>query len=803
MLEALSGAKLQTMEPDPRAAMERVQRTARHAARRAFADAVSSLPGTKTLFVEETLYDIRTSSALCVRAFADAKFLEEHGVRDVVPFPSIRAEKLLRVPRAAIFLLRGASARGASAIVNALRGRNSIPASSSGGTVGALKCLVLVTPRASPTVQRELQRDGAPPLRIKALPLGFLPYDADVLSLDWPTAYRDFVLNGDSSAIRAAARGLAAFGDLLKLEYAPIRSAGPAAVAVAEDLLETHGHRYARLGSRRIGHSGSEGSSHDPSSSAQNTAFIHRPFGGAFAQIMGSKSDVADDASIAESEFYAYSDVGSAVESGRSRSGRVGIGLKNDSRTEVSLVLIDRGVDIVSALLSQWTYEGLLDESLGLGNNTLVVPVGELKTDDASAVFRVPEGSTPEASIMTLKLRADSDKLFAQVRDMSYWAASSRIGEVASGVKEYYSARPERESAEIARVRDYVVGLKEKKSEHRRASEHLALAAEISARTFEHIPFKRRFEFERELIEGGNATVRKVYVGEAIARGESLQHVLRLACLWSVTSAGIERGVLDFVRREIVASYGLRVLPLLANLERAGLLRRSLRAAPQTSWLGIAGFGGSTTPNEVAPVVEPESSDLRSVRSYRSNATAGSRTPSRAASMSPMGSAGAPAIKSLEHSWQFARAALRLVTRYDPEHEDGSGDADKAAAPYLGYTPMSVRLIEAAMSSDGWSRLPPVAPHTALLPLGHAAVEHRAASLVTDATRDTEKGSKLRGAMLPFDTVVMFVGGVTRAEASAVRLAAKAAGKRVLIATTHVVSANEFISSFAEDGFYT
>lgn len=164
-----------------------------------------------------------------------------------MPFPSQRADKLLRAGaphRAVAFLLRGASARGALDLVRMLRTRRSNDPPPS-----PLKCIVLVIPRASPTVQRLFDRSGGPPLRAEPLPLGSLPYDADVLSLDWPSAYREFVLGGDSSAILAAARGLVSLPDSLRLRFAPVRSAGSAAAAVAEEILETHGHRYAKLGS--------------------------------------------------------------------------------------------------------------------------------------------------------------------------------------------------------------------------------------------------------------------------------------------------------------------------------------------------------------------------------------------------------------------------------------------------------------------------------------------------------------------------------------------------------------------------
>lgn len=79
--------------------------------------------GARALFIEVALHDTCTSSALCLRAFADPAFLAEHGVRKVVPLPSSRSDTLLCTvsPRAAVFLLLGASALGARNIIKALR----------------------------------------------------------------------------------------------------------------------------------------------------------------------------------------------------------------------------------------------------------------------------------------------------------------------------------------------------------------------------------------------------------------------------------------------------------------------------------------------------------------------------------------------------------------------------------------------------------------------------------------------------------------------------------------------------------
>jgi len=162
--------------------MERVQKAAATVAKRAFAAAISSVPGAKALFVEQALYDSRTATPLCLRAFADNAFLLEHGVRDVVPFPSKRAESVLlgpAPPRTVVFLLRGISARGALDVIRLLRARIPPPAKDNSSSSPAplppppLKCLVLVTPRTSSTIMRILNSlADSVHLRVEPLPLG-------------------------------------------------------------------------------------------------------------------------------------------------------------------------------------------------------------------------------------------------------------------------------------------------------------------------------------------------------------------------------------------------------------------------------------------------------------------------------------------------------------------------------------------------------------------------------------------------------------------------------------------------------
>lgn len=732
---------------------EQAQRTLESAARRALASALSPLPGPKALLVDPTLYIKRLSIASPLDLFTDPTFLREHGIRAIAPLtpapasnPSITLTNILSIP-SIILIIRGVNPSAARSAVNTIRTiRDAVKQESQSSGDPQTKFLILTTPRRSITVEKIIHHKGLYDVPIAPLPLGFLPFDADLVTLDWPDAYRQVVLDGDNSALLASAAALSSLSSILHLEYTTIRTAGAAATAVAEELLQTQGEMYAL--DTRDSVAGSPESSVTSSPVLGRGAFVSREaLIGALRRLEeGEEGDEDED----EDGMGRVAALGEDVEVG-------------SKRRSVNLVIIDRGVDAVTPMLTQGTYEGLLEESVWVHNNMMDLPISAIASEDAMSIFSSASGSAGAGAVRK-RLRGDVDPIFAELRDQNYYTAARQIGSVVNSVQEYYKARPGRETAEIAQVKEYVKGLKDVKSEHASATVHMAIAYEIMARTFNSYDFKRRYQFEKDMMEGSAAAGRRVYVSDMIARGESLCHVLRLCCLWSLTSSGIDVEEFDFIRKEILAIFGLGVLPLLANLERSGMFMRSVREQQQTNlpWIPFANFGGSDTGSVAGSVSSVAvTDDGRRYKTYRAVS---------------------------EYSWQFARAALRLLTDFDVDKPVTPGSGAAVAAPYSGYTPLSVRLVEAGLSDEGWGGLPHIVSHNSLLPPGHVTVEHRRGNL----------RQSLLGGDDGIDAVIVFVGGIARAEASAVRRAAQAKGVRALIATTAVMSPDDFVMSLTD-----
>lgn len=779
-------------------------------ARAQFAAALSSLPPVpKRLYIDDDLYCTATSSAPLLTFFTTADTLRKsHLITHILPLSAAAAHPT-PAPGCSVFLLRPSAlpARHVAAALAAAPG-------------AAGRSLVLVTPRRSRVVERVLTAAIATgTVRVAVLALGFLPFDDALVTLCWPRAFSQVVLEGNNSVILGAAAALRGLGDAIDADFDVIRTAGAAGAAVAEEYLIAAGRKVhakapvvdASEGypEHAVGGQGAAGKrdGDDAASIADGEGDGAARGDGQLAAIIPRELFGADEVSIgrvlAGTHLPSYDDVGATDDTNMS----VSSSQRSQRKRSVTLVIIDRNVDVVTPLLTQWTYEGLLDEAVGLlRGNVMDVGVDEFTSTDAaatlggdkpapSAATADPAAAEPQTSRRVQKrLRREGDPIFGQLRDLNYWAAARLLTSVASSVRAYYDARPGRDTAEIGKVKDYVRGLREVKSEHHSAAVHTAIAEEISARTFEKPAFKRRFELEREMLEGNSASGRRVLVHDAISRCEPLPHILRLCCLWSLTGGGVEYDAFEFLRREIIATYGLKVLPLLGSLERSGLLARAARVANTgaISWtpFGKFGFGGGG--NDADADADAGSAGSRGgAQGGGSGSGPGGVNIGSGGGKTPV----QPQSSVVGYSWQFVRAAMHLVTDFAPEAKDSGG----ISGPYSGYIPLTVRLMEAGVSDRGWGRLPRFAAHTLLLPPGHALGERSVASgtiaertgPVSSPPQERVGGLAGRGSR-EIEAVVLFVGGVARAEASAVRAAAAKAGKKVLIATTDVMGPDQF-----------
>ncbi|EFJ51049.1 hypothetical protein VOLCADRAFT_103690 [Volvox carteri f. nagariensis] len=562
---------------------------------------------------------------------------------------------------------------------------------------------VFFVPRCTKACERILEEEGVLGdfREIGEYCLDMVPYDDDVISLELDTAFYDCVCDGDSTPLYYTAAAITRLQLMFGL-IPRVQGKGPAATAVRDMCF-----RMRRESSRL-------------------PAVPPLACG-----INGAGGDSA---------------VGGFV------SGRID-----------RLILLDREVDLITPMMTQITFEGLVDEVIGIRYGSVPLQstdkrVGESGDSHGAAGGRGPTAPTPLNS---------TDPFYREFRDLPFHVATQRLQQYARDARREYS---ELGSKDLSVLKSFVKGLPKLEMLDR-----LSDVATPPADRVKQQPFHDRLNQEQAMVEGYEPEASVAFIEELMYRGADMVDVLRLLVLLSVVGGGLPRRQLDSLRMEVLHSYGHQHLLTLNALEKSGLLK---------------------------------------------------------------------AASGAKSHFPSVRKALQLIV---PEQEGPAGAAavnvpSDVSHLYKGYAPLSIRLVETALRT-GWGPLQEVLVHlpgnsfdvmqtvdsngmpvekpfkagangsSGILPssgLGTAAsgggggagvsVSLQGSGSLGAGVTGTAGVGAAAGAQHAETVLVVFIGGVTFAEISALRFLSSRPEwpYKFLVLTTKIVNGRTLLQTFVD-----
>ena len=444
------------------------------------------------------------------------------------------------------------------------------------------------------------------------------------------------------------------------------------------------------------------------------------------------------------------------------------------STTIESLIVVDREIDFATPLLTQLTYEGLIDEVVGIKNNYADV--------DTSVVGAAPQpqnaaktvGAAPAQPKKRKILLDSTDKLYSQLRDTNFAIVGSLLNKVARRLQTDYDSRHGTKTT--AELRDFVNKLPGYQEEQKSLKIHTGLAEEIMKHTRTD-QFSRLLEVQQNLAAGADPSSQHEAVEELIARNAPLAEVLRVLCLESCIAGGLKLRDLESFKKMILQAYGYQHVLTLAALEKLQLLLS--RSSPVSAMVPIAGGGAAT----------------------------GTKT-----------------------NYTFLRKALRLIVDEVNEH-----DPNDIAYVYSGYAPLSIRLVQCILQKQyltsitrGSANNPPTTVSGGASQGWRGfdeAVKHVRGATFDDIQKGEDKAVKARsllsGSGEKKTVFVVILGGITFTEIAALRFIAKkeegtlnmcnlillyslldTARKQIIICTTSIISGNRIMDAAIEGGSF-
>ena len=187
--------------------------------------------------------------------------------------------------------------------------------------------------------------------------------------------------------------------------------------------------------------------------------------------------------------------------------------------------------------------------------------------DKAKAAAAEAKEKTPSTVSIALN---SNDTLFAEIRGLNIEKLFPFLGQKAKIIRGQYDQFRANKDASITEIHDFVKTIPGLKENYNSLNQHINITEELK-RTTDSAAFRDRWNSERALLEGDQLFD---MLEELIATQAPPVSVLRLLCLQSLTNGGIASAKFDFLRREVVQTYGYEYLLTLTNLEKVGMLRR-------------------------------------------------------------------------------------------------------------------------------------------------------------------------------------------------------------------------------------
>ena len=428
-------------------------------------------------------------------------------------------------------------------------------------------------------------------------------------------------------------------------------------------------------------------------------------------------------------------------------------GLLPSASTE-SLIIVDREVDFGTGLLTQLTYEGLIDETVGIKYNqadldtTIVGPAATAQTHESSK----PTQTSKQGQKRKVQLDS-SDQLFSQLRDANFAIVGDILNRVARRLENDYETRHAAKTT--SELREFVNKLPGYQQEHQSLRVHTNLAEDIMKHTRSGM-FRTILEIQQNHAAGSDPTYQHEAIEELIARNVPLKTILRLLCLESCMFGGLRPKDLENFKKQVLQAYGHQHLLTFCALEKMELLQ------PRSS---------ATT------MLIP---------------TAGSQTGTKT-------------------NYSYLRKNLRLVIEEVSEKEPTD-----ISYVYSGFAPLSVRLVQCVLQKQylyhlikGGSAPASLGTASSISPgwLGFEDVVKSARgatfSIVQKGDDKAVRARQTLSGNTSIKTVfVFFLGGITFTEIAALRFVAsqEAPRRKIIICTTGILSGDRMMDAAITTG---
>ena len=243
-------------------------------------------------------------------------------------------------------------------------------------------------------------------------------------------------------------------------------------------------------------------------------------------------------------------------------------GLKTTNEI-IGMIVLDRSVDFLTPLMTNYTYEGLIDDFFGINLSTIKIKESFIK--DPSKKRRGSKNDAKE-KLVTYHLNSFMNNFYNQIGCMNYLDANKYINKIHN----YYSnIAKEDKSGEKKTLKQIEKLTSDYKAFVTEIKEPLSINENIIYYIIDSIyndkNYTKYIQNEQILLTGKKPTNLHLYYEDYISDKRDLYQILKLMVIENLTQGGIIN--YEEIKRDILNIYGYQNIFLFRDLENLGWLK--------------------------------------------------------------------------------------------------------------------------------------------------------------------------------------------------------------------------------------
>jgi hypothetical protein len=244
---------------------------------------------------------------------------------------------------------------------------------------------------------------------------------------------------------------------------------------------------------------------------------------------------------------------------------------ENDLKTTeeiLGMIILDRSVDFITTVTTNYTYEGLIDDNFGINFGTIKIKESYIR--DSSTKIKSNSNSNID-KLVTYGLTSFVNPFYCRLGLMNYLDANQYIKKLT----DYYQnlVFKEKEKGKTSSIKDIERILNELKIYKTEIKDPLYANQSIIYHIISNISdeYKKYIQNEQLLLTSDLPQNLHLYYEDYICDKKDLHEILKLMVIESLTQGGIQD--YNSIKRDILNIYGFQNIFLLRDLEHLGWLK--------------------------------------------------------------------------------------------------------------------------------------------------------------------------------------------------------------------------------------